>query len=108
MAETRAGHCRKDRPRPDLYVGRGSRWGNPYVQRGWGKRSKYPVEEVDDCLAAYEAHVRASPELMTALPSLRGKVLGCFCVRADDPQPARGEERCHAEVLARMVEEVCV
>lgn len=103
MGETRVGTVRKDRI--DVYVGRGSKWGNPFVRPGAAQRSKYPVREVEDPIAAYEAHVRASPDLINALPELRGNVLGCFCVRLGAPMPARGEERCHAQVLVRLVEE---
>lgn len=100
---TRAGNVRRDRC--DVYVGRGSKWGNPFVPTGGAARSKYPVREVDDPIAAYEAHVRASPDLVNALPELRGKTLGCFCVSSSTPQPERGRERCHAQVLVRLVAE---
>ena len=96
----RVGHWKRDRC--DEYIGRGSIWGNPFVPRGWGKRSKHAVEEVDDCLAAYEVHVRARPDLMARLPELRGKVLGCWCFCLGDPDEP---ERCHGHVLARMAME---
>lgn len=97
---TRVGHWKHDTC--DVYVGRGSIWGNPYVPLGWAKRSKHDVVEAADPLAAYEAHVRARPELVRRLPSLAGRVLGCFCVRLDEPEePAR----CHGHVLARMADD---
>lgn len=101
---TRAGHWRKDRC--DVYVGRGSKWGNPYVFPGGAARSRYAVTEAADPLGAYEAHVRANAALVTALPELRGKVLGCYCVRLGAPPPAPGAERCHAQVLVRLVDEL--
>lgn len=101
-AETRVGHCRRDRC--DVYIGRGSIWGNPFVFPGKAKRSKHDVIEVEDPLARYEQHVRRDSFLMASLPELRGKVLGCFCVRLDDPEPERVEdERCHGHVLRRLV-----
>lgn len=100
----RVGHCKRDRC--DVYIGRGSRWGNPFVFPG--RRSKHDVTETDTPLADYERHVRASPGLMAALPELRGKALGCWCVRLADPEPDRPEdERCHGHVLQRLVREVC-
>lgn len=100
---TRAGHVKRNRC--DVYVGRGSKWGNPFILPGGAARSKYPVREVADPILAYEAHVRASADLINALPELRGKVLGCFCVDASTPQPEHGAERCHAQVLVRLVAE---
>lgn len=100
---TQAGHWRKDKC--DVYVGRGSPWGNPFVARGMAARSKYSVTEVDDPLDAYETHVRDDEYLMSQLHTLRGKTLGCFCVRAGTAQPKRGHERCHAQVLVRLVAE---
>lgn len=105
LERTRAGMWRKDRC--DVYVGRGSKWGNPFVRPGAAQRSQYPVREVDAPLAAYEAHLRATPTLMGALHELRGKVLGCFCVPLGTEQPTAGGEKCHAQVLVRLVREVC-
>ena len=97
----RAGHSKLDRC--DVYVGRGSRWGNPYVRPGMAQWSRHRVLEVEDPIAAYEAHVRGSPELLDRLRELRGKSLGCYCVRLGSVQPPVGEETCHAQVLARLV-----
>lgn len=102
---TRAGHCKQDKC--DVYVGRGSLWGNPFVARGGGVRSKYSVTEVDDPIGEYEKYIRSAPKLMDKLYELHGKKLGCFCVRLHDAQPPPGKERCHAQVLVRLVEEVC-
>lgn len=66
---TRVVHCKKEPY--DVYIGRPSKWGNPYVVGKGGTR-----EEV---LQKYEEHVRSSKILMRALPSLDGKVLGCWC-----------------------------
>ena len=103
---TRVGHWKRDRC--DVYIGRGSKWGNPYVWPGAARKSKHLVTETETPLADYEAHVRASPSLMAQLHELQGKVLGCWCVRLDDPDPERHEdERCHGHVLQRLVREVC-
>jgi len=52
----------------DVYIGRPSRWGNPYHIGIDGTR--------EECIAKYEDHVRTSKILMRALPALAGKVLG--------------------------------
>ena len=97
---TRVGHVRHDADALEVYVGRGSDWGNPYVPRGRAVASIYPVVECDDPLMEYEHYVRAT-ELAGRLRELRGKVLGCYCVRLGQ---ATRKERCHAQVLARMAD----
>ena len=80
-------HCKRERY--DVYIGRPSKWGNPFpVPKGYDR-----VADPERILERYEAHVRATPELMAALPELAGKVLGCWCA----PQA------CHGDVLLRLV-----
>jgi hypothetical protein len=97
----------------DVYIGRpmyqggwrlpGSRWANPYRIGKDGDRARV--------LAQYEAHVRASPELMAALPELRGKRLGCWCVERHclvcrRPRGTCAHLNCHGEVLVKLLNEV--
>jgi hypothetical protein len=63
-----------------------SKWANPWLPYRDGTR-----EEV---LANYREHVLRRPELVAALPELRGKVLGCWC----KPLP------CHGDVLAELAD----
>lgn len=74
----------------DVYVGRPSEWGNPFVIGSDGSR--------DDVIDKFKAYLwkrmRNEPELENKLLALDGKVLGCYCA----PQP------CHADVLVRSVE----
>lgn len=68
-----------------IYVGRGSKWGNPFKMGDDGNR-----ETVCDC---YRKHyVPNKPSILSDLDSLAGMVLGCYC----SPQ------RCHAETLASL------
>lgn len=75
-----------------IYIGRGNRsrglkrskWANPFVIGRDGSR-----EEV---IRKYEKWLLKRPDLVAALPELRGKVLGCWC----RPQA------CHGEVLLRL------
>lgn len=75
-------HCKK--AKFDVYVGRPSKWGNPFVIGKDGDRAAV--------IRKYEAWVKSKPELMAALPELSGKVLACWCA----PQA------CHADVLVRL------
>lgn len=70
----------------DVYIGRGSIWGNPFVIGKDGDR--------DAVIGKYEQHLLSRPDLMARLPELRGKTLACFCA----PKP------CHGHVLARLAD----
>ena len=81
-------HCKREPY--DVYIGRPSIWGNPFVIGVDGDR---------DCvIRLYEEYVRGSPELMKSLPELEGKILGCWC----HPLP------CHGDVLVKLIEELCL
>lgn len=69
----------------DVYIGRGSKWGNPFTHLGSEMTRA-------DAIESYEAWLKEQPELMAALPELAGKVLGCYC------KPLA----CHGDVLVRL------
>ena len=66
----------------DVYVGRPSKWGNPFCENVDGTR-----EEV---VAMYEEYLKRRPDLMAALGELKGKRIACWCAPLS----------CHADVLA--------
>lgn len=80
-------HCKKDSF--DVYIGRPSKWGNPF------KVDKGDPESRMVAVAKYEEWVKKQPELMAALPELKCKTLGCWC------HPFK----CHGEVLVRLANE---
>jgi len=77
-------HCKKQHY--DVYIGRPSKWGNPFSIGIDGTR-----EEV---IAKYAEWIVQQPELMNSLYELRGKVLGCWC------KP----KACHGDVLVELTE----
>lgn len=70
----------------DVFIGRGSKWGNPYHRKNPSK------EERDRVCDLYEEYFWKS-DLPNHLHELKGKKLGCYC------KPAR----CHGDFLAREV-----
>ncbi len=70
----------------DVRIDRRSKWGNPFVIGKDGSRS--------EVIAKYEAWIKTQPELLAALPELKGKRLGCWCAPL----------ACHGDVLARLAE----
>ena len=82
-------HCKK---KPyDVYIGRPSKWGNPFSHQE-GTLAKFKVASRDDAVDEYEKWLQSQPELLAALPELKGKVLGCWCA----------PKRCHGDVLSRL------
>lgn len=74
-------NCQTDRF--DTYIGRGSRFGNPFSVRQAGGR--------DAAIALFTEWVKDQPEVLRLVRSeLGGKRLGCHCA----------PERCHGDVLA--------
>lgn len=78
----------------DVYIGRGSKWGNPFSHLDKTK-ADYKVASRDEAVDRYEEWLMTQPELLDSLHELQGKTLGCFC------KP----ERCHGDVLARLADE---
>lgn len=70
----------------DVFIGRPSRWGNPFKIGVDGTRA--------DVIMKYRRWLLSRIDLRDALPSLAGKRLGCYCA----PLP------CHGDVLADLVE----
>jgi len=68
----------------DEYVGRPTIWGNPFRIGRDGNRNEV-VEK-------YRAWLLTRPELVQQLPTLRGKILGCWCA----------PKRCHADILVEL------
>jgi hypothetical protein len=72
-------------PAGTVYVGRPTRWGNPYPIADHGPAA---------AVAHYRAYLLADPDLLEAVPrELRGRDLACWC-RVDAP--------CHADVLLEL------
>lgn len=75
-------HCKREPY--DVYIGRPSKWGNPFEIGKDGTR-----EEV---IEKYEAWLQTQTPLLSALKELKGQTLGCWC----SPKP------CHGDVLKRL------
>jgi len=92
----------------DVYVGRGSIFGNPFthlysslrtfrIPDANGELTTVPVVTVtsrEEAIERYRAWVVQQPGILRQIPKLKGKVLACYCV----------PEACHAQVLAEMAD----
>ena len=70
-----------------VYIGRGSKWGNPFVIGKDGTR-----EEV---VEKYAEYILKNDELLSCLSELKGKDLWCFCA----------PKLCHGDVLIVLANE---
>lgn len=77
----------------DLYIGRGSKWGNPFSHR-YGTLARYRVDTREEAIEAYRLWIMEQPELLKCLHELKGKVLACYC------KPLK----CHGDVLAELAD----
>ena len=84
----------QDRGIDYVYIGRPSKWGNPYSHIGRLSHVQTCASR-EDAIFKYEEWIRQQPHLMADLDELRGKVLGCYCA----PLP------CHGDVLLRLLKE---
>ena len=73
----------------DVYIGRGSKWGNPFIIGQHGNR-----QEVIEAYHAWITHGQGV-HLLKDLHELKGKTLGCFC------KP----KACHGDVLVKLIQE---
>jgi Domain of unknown function (DUF4326) len=69
----------------DVYIGRPSKWGNPFTITN--------VRDRDMAVDQYAEWIKTQPGLLACLPELKDKRLGCYCA----PQ------RCHGDVLVALV-----
>lgn len=79
----------------DIYIGRGSKWGNPYSHLD-SALAQYKVATREEAVAKYEEWIKTQPELMASLGELKDKVLGCYCY----------PKACHGDVLVRLADEL--
>jgi Domain of unknown function (DUF4326) len=86
VSNTRVVHCKVE---PfDVYIGRPSKWGNPFKIGEDGSR-----EEV---IQKYRQWILDNPTLIAQLATeLKGKTLGCWC------KP----NTCHGDVLAELADQ---
>jgi len=82
---TRVVNCRYESY--DIYIGRPSEWGNPFVVGKDGTR-KVVIKK-------YRKWLLGQPKLLSQLHRLKGKRLGCWC----SPLP------CHGDVLVEILNE---
>lgn len=79
----------------DIYIGRGSKWGNPFSHKA-GTRAKFIVSSREEAVAKFREWITNGEGryLLRSIPELKDKKLGCFC------KPLA----CHGDVLVELVD----
>ena len=81
-------HCKRDKY--DVYIGRPSKWGNPFSHLK-GTKAQFLVSSREEAIESYEEWLAQSEILQADLHELKGKTLGCWCAPL----------ACHGDVLLR-------
>lgn len=87
--ETRVVHCKKEPY--DVYIGRPSKWGNPYSHKEDGTLAEFKVKNRAEAIQKFEEYLLKNEELMSSIHELKGKTLGCWC------KPLS----CHGDILKK-------
>jgi hypothetical protein len=86
----------------DVYIGRPSKWGNPYTHIiDKETLAEAIVSSRDEAISKYREYILATPELINGLDELEGKTLGCFCIPNDGSYPI--PYVCHGQVLIELI-----
>lgn len=82
--KTKVVHCKKEKY--DIYIGRGSDWGNPYKIGVDGTRN--------EVIEKYKLYLQSRPDLLARIGELKGKILSCWCA----------PKNCHGDYLAKLAD----
>jgi hypothetical protein len=79
-------------PPNTVYVGRPTKWGNPYKVGKLSEDASYPVTS-EQAVAFYTHYITVNNLLPYIMTALKGKNLACWCPL---------DQVCHADVLLRI------
>jgi hypothetical protein len=93
--ETRVVHCKREKY--DVYIGRPSIWGNPFSHiKDKNTLAEHLVETREEAVAEYKKWILTQPLLLEKLPTLKGKILGCWC----------HPKACHGDILVELINKI--
>lgn len=92
----------------DVYIGRGSQFGNPYTHLPIEKtKAGIQVKSRQEAIEKYREYfydlIENDPEFLDEVLRLKDKVLGCYC------KPANGfcgKLLCHGQIIAGFLDDV--
>lgn len=84
----------------DVYIGRPSKWSNPYTHIKDKKTlAKYVVDTREEAIQKFREYIETGDgkHLLNDLHELKDKTLGCWC----------HPESCHGDILLELVDKYC-
>lgn len=104
-------HRYDEAPPEAVYVGRPTRWGNPYTHiKSKKTRASHVTNSVEDSIKEYFAEIRKmysrldTPEARDFFGPLVGKDLICWCAPKGGIEHTSRPLVCHAQILASLAE----
>jgi len=92
---TKVVHCKKEKY--DVYIGRPSKWGNPFTHiKDKKTKAEFIVETRKESIDKYEEWILKQPDLLKDLHELKDKTLGCWC------KP----KSCHGDILVKLIDKL--
>lgn len=78
----------------DVFIGRGSKWGNPFTHiNDKPTLADTVVETREEAIERYREYILSNQDLIDSLDELEGKVLGCYC------KP----KSCHGDIILELL-----
>jgi hypothetical protein len=86
----------------DVYIGRPSEFGNPFTHISDKEtKAEFVVSSRKEAIQKYEDYLHSSG-LINKLDTLKGKILGCWCV-SEIRDGSNKNPVCHGEVIAKIL-----
>lgn len=86
----------KSKKRYDVYIGRPSKYGNPFSSKE-GTLAKYKVNSRTEAIEKHREWILSQPQIVADIKKeLKGKVLGCYC----------SPSLCHGHLLAAIANDL--
>lgn len=86
----------------DVYIGRPSEFGNPFTHISDKEtKAEFVVSSRKEAIQKYEDYLHSSG-LIDKIGSLKGKILGCWCV-SEIRDGSNKNPVCHGEVIAKIL-----
>ena len=92
MKKTKVVNLRKEPY--DVFIGRPSKWGNPFIIGRDGSREEV-IQEYENWLNKKVLYNVKPPTIEEMVKELKGKILGCYC------KP----RACHGDIIVNLLEQ---
>ena len=82
----------------DIYIGRPSKFGNPYTSSKKSNLAKFNVNTLEESLLGYRNYLVENKQLLIDIEQLRDKTIGCYCIDSEEYK-IRDKIICHGQII---------